>query len=59
MNKSYFNVSETNKMRLLVLGKTQNPRAVGSVTFSNIYHQGQKKAWVAKKICKDWFYSWI
>jgi hypothetical protein len=50
------NASGTHKMRLLVLGKSQKPRAFGSEPLPVTY-KGQKKAWITKEIFKDWFYT--
>lgn len=50
------NASGTHKMRLLVLGKSQKPRAFGNLSLPVMY-QGQKRAWVTKEILKNWFYE--
>lgn len=42
-------------MRLLVLGKSQKPRAFENESLLVMY-QEQKKTWVIKQIFKNWFY---
>lgn len=50
------NASGRHKLRLLVIGKSKNPRPFKNIQLP-VYYRNQKSAWVNQAIFKEWFHN--
>ena len=53
------NVTGTNKMPLMVIGKSAKPRVFKNVNMNllPVYYKNQNKAWMNAQLFKEWFYK--
>jgi hypothetical protein len=51
------NASGSHKLKLLVLGKANKPRAFKNCSNLPVVYKGQKKAWVTREIFSEWFHQ--
>lgn len=50
------NVTGNHKLRMMVIGKSQNPRAFKNCSLP-VYYKGQSKAWMNVALFKEWFFG--
>ena len=48
------NADGSNKLRLMVLGKSKNPRPFKNISLP-VYYRSSKKGWMNKNLFKEWF----
>lgn len=51
------NAAGTHKLKLLVLGKSKNPRAFKNMPRLPVCYKNQKRAWVTREIFFEWFHE--
>lgn len=50
------NADGSNKLRMLVLGKSKNPRPFKNIQLP-VYYRSSKKGWMNKHLFKEWFHN--
>nr|XP_053652696.1 uncharacterized protein LOC128702480 isoform X3 [Cherax quadricarinatus] len=50
------NAAGTHRLKLLVVGKCSNPRAIKHVTHLPVVYKAQSNSWLDKENFQDWFY---
>lgn len=52
------NAAGTNKLPLMVIGKSKNPRAFKNINVNSlpVFYRHQKKAWMTSALFKEWFH---
>ncbi|XP_064410276.1 jerky protein homolog [Latimeria chalumnae] len=49
------NAAGMHKCKLMVIGKSVNPRAFKGVKIFPVIYRGNKKGWITTKLCLEWF----
>ena len=49
------NASGAHKLKLLVIGKSANPRALSGIKTFPVIYRSNKRAWMAKEIFSEWY----
>lgn len=51
------NAAGTHKCKLLLIGKSKNPRALKGVKVCPVIYKANKRAWMTSDIMEEWFYQ--
>ena len=49
------NASGSHKLKLFVIGKSENPRAFKNFNNKPVHYRGNKNAWMTYVVFEDWF----